>query len=44
VSQYVGLSFWITDHWKISGGVTFLTPVDFNDFAMTGNTSVGFWF
>ena len=44
VSQYLGLSFWITDHWKISGGVTFLTPVDFNDFAMTGNTSVGFWF
>lgn len=44
ISQYLGLSFWITEHWKISGGVTFLTPVDFYDFAMTGNTSVGYWF
>lgn len=44
VSQYLGLSYWITDHWKISGGVTFLTPVEFNDFVLTGNTSIGYWF
>ena len=44
ISQYLGLSFWIMDHWKISGGVTFLTPVDFSDFVMTGNTSIGYWF
>lgn len=44
VSQYVGISYWITDHWKLSYGGTFLTPVGFNDVAITANTSIGYWF
>lgn len=44
VSQYVGLSYWFTEHWKLSGGVTILTPVSFNDLAVNANTSIGYWF
>lgn len=44
VSQYVGLSYWFMDHWKISYGGTFLTPVRFNDFVVLGNASVSYWF
>lgn len=44
VSQYFGVSFWLTDHWKISGGATLLTPTDMDRFVVMGNTSVGYWF
>lgn len=44
LSQYVGISFWLTDHWKISGGATFLTPIYFNSIVVLANTSISFWF
>ena len=44
ISQYIGLSVWITDHWKFTSGATFLTPVNMDQLVVTGNSSIGFWF
>ena len=43
LSQYVGISFWLTEHWKIAGGATFLIPQSFDGLAITANTSISFW-
>lgn len=44
LSQYVGASLWLNEHWKVSLGVTVLNSLDFDDFFLTANGSIGFWF
>lgn len=44
LSQYLGMSFWITNHWKFSAGATLLSPVNMEEFVVMGNSSIGFWF
>lgn len=41
LSQYVGLSYWLSDHWKISGGAT-LMIANFDDWTVVTNASIGF--
>ena len=44
LSQYAGVSKWIGEHWKVSLGATVLSSLYFNDFYLTANASLGFWF
>ena len=44
LSQYAGVSKWIDEHWKVSLGATVLSSLYFNDFYLTANASLGFWF
>ena len=45
LSQYIGASKWINDHWKLSLGATLLSSLYFNSGAYpTANTSLGYWF
>lgn len=44
LSQYAGASLWLNEHWKVSLGVTVLNSLDFDDFFLTANGSIGFWF
>lgn len=44
LSQYMGASVWVHDHWKVTFGVTALSPLNFDDLYWTINSSVGYWF
>lgn len=44
VMQYVGLSQWLGEHWKFSAGATFASSIYFDNFAVSGTGSLGYWF
>ena len=45
LSQYIGASKWINNHWKVSLGATLLSSLYFNGGVYpTANTSLGYWF
>lgn len=44
ISHYVGVSFWLMDHWKFTGGASFLHAWEYEKFYVIGNASVGYWF
>ena len=43
-SHYVGISFWLMDHWKFTGGASFLHAWEYEKFYVIGNASIGYWF
>ena len=45
LSQYIGASKWINDHWKVSLGTTLLSSLYISDGVyLTVNSSLGYWF
>lgn len=44
LTQYVGLSFWIGEHWKLSAGSNLMSGIYFNDMLWSVIGSIGFWF
>lgn len=44
LSQYIGISKWITDHWKLSLGSSLLSNMYLDDVYLTVNSSLGYWF
>ena len=44
LSQYLGISKWLNEHWKLSVGGMIQSSVYFNDVYLTANSSLGYWF
>lgn len=44
IVQYVGLSQWFGNHWKFSLGVNIANSTNFDNYAISGTGSLGYWF
>jgi hypothetical protein len=44
LSQYIGISKWINEHWKLSLGSSLLSNMYLDDVYLTVNSSLGYWF
>lgn len=44
LQHYGGISFWATDHIRLSAGATLFSSLEFDDFYWTINSNIGYWF